>query len=79
MRYLSSTGSIRVDFRARTSSRRYRGEGRTSTQVEIRRRNLIDKGVMPYALGLDTLGTDIVYDFGDYAILMDRHLSRRLE
>ena len=35
--------------------------------VEIRRRNLIGKDAMPYTLGLDTLGTQIVYDSGDYA------------
>ncbi|MGE5164493.1 MAG: xanthine dehydrogenase family protein molybdopterin-binding subunit [Sphingobacteriales bacterium] len=43
--------------------------------IEIRRRNLIDKGAMPYSLGFATLGTDIIYDSGDYAKLMDRLLS----
>ena len=43
--------------------------------IEIRRRNLIDKSAMPYALGFGTLGTDIVYDSGDYAKLMDRLLT----
>src|SRR6188472_3296986 len=43
--------------------------------VEIRRRNLIDKSAMPYSLGFSTLGTDIVYDSGDYAKLMDRLLE----
>jgi len=43
--------------------------------VEIRRRNLIDKSAMPYALGLDTLGTHIVYDSGDYALLLDKTLA----
>jgi CO/xanthine dehydrogenase Mo-binding subunit len=42
--------------------------------IEIRRRNLIDKSAMPYNLGFSTLGTDIVYDSGDYAKLMDRLL-----
>ena len=43
-------------------------------KVEIRRRNLIGKSAMPYALGLDTLGTSIVYDSGDYALLLDKAL-----
>ena len=43
--------------------------------VEIRRRNLIGKSAMPYALGLDTLGTKIVYDSGDYALLLDKALQ----
>ncbi|HZD90101.1 MAG TPA: xanthine dehydrogenase family protein molybdopterin-binding subunit, partial [Pseudolabrys sp.] len=44
-------------------------------RVEIRRRNLISKSAMPYALGLDTLGTHIVYDSGDYALLLDKALK----
>jgi CO/xanthine dehydrogenase Mo-binding subunit len=43
--------------------------------IEIRRRNLVDKSAMPYSLGFSTLGTDIVYDSGDYAKLMDRLLD----
>jgi len=43
--------------------------------VEIRRRNLIAKSAMPYALGLETLGTHIVYDSGDYALLLDKALA----
>ena len=43
--------------------------------IEIRRRNLIGTSEMPYALGFGTLGTDIVYDSGDYAGLMDRLLA----
>ena len=43
--------------------------------VEIRRRNLIAKRAMPYALGLETLGTHIVYDSGDYALLLDKALA----
>jgi aerobic carbon-monoxide dehydrogenase large subunit len=42
--------------------------------VEIRRRNLIGNGVMPYDLDLETLGTHIVYDSGDYALLLDKAL-----
>jgi CO/xanthine dehydrogenase Mo-binding subunit len=44
-------------------------------KVEIRRRNLIGKAAMPYALGLATLGTDVVYDSGDYAVLLDKTLA----
>ena len=44
-------------------------------RVEIRRRNLIAKSAMPYTLGLDTLGTHIVYDSGDYAGLLDKALA----
>ena len=43
--------------------------------VEIRRRNLIGKAAMPYQLNLDTLGTHIVYDSGDYALLLDKTLA----
>jgi aerobic carbon-monoxide dehydrogenase large subunit len=43
--------------------------------VEIRRRNLIAQSAMPYALGLDTLGTHIIYDSGDYAGLLDKALT----
>src|SRR5262249_24537613 len=43
--------------------------------VEIRKRNLISKSAMPYTLGLDTLGTQIVYDSGDYALLLDKALK----
>ncbi len=43
-------------------------------KVEVRRRNLIGKSAMPYALGLDTLGTHIIYDSGDYAGLLDKAL-----
>lgn len=44
-------------------------------RVEVRRRNLIAKSAMPYTLGLDTLGTHIVYDSGDYALLLDKALK----
>ena len=43
--------------------------------VEVRRRNLIATAEMPYTLGLDTLGTKIVYDSGDYARLLDKALA----
>jgi carbon-monoxide dehydrogenase large subunit len=44
-------------------------------KVEIRRRNLIGKAAMPYTLGLETLGTHIVYDSGDYAKVLDKALT----
>ena len=44
-------------------------------KVEIRRRNLLTKAAMPHALGIDTLGTHIVYDSGDYALLLDKALQ----
>jgi carbon-monoxide dehydrogenase large subunit len=43
--------------------------------VEIRKRNLISKSAMPYTLGLDTLGTQIVYDSGDYTLLLNKVLK----
>jgi CO/xanthine dehydrogenase Mo-binding subunit len=44
-------------------------------KVEIRKRNLLPVSAMPYARGLDTLGTHIVYDSGDYAALLDKALA----
>ena len=44
-------------------------------RVEVRRRNLIGKDEMPYARSLDTLGTEIVLDSGDYAGLLDKTLA----
>jgi carbon-monoxide dehydrogenase large subunit len=43
--------------------------------IEVRRRNLIDKSEMPYARKLETLGTDVVLDSGDYAGLLDKALD----
>jgi aerobic carbon-monoxide dehydrogenase large subunit len=43
--------------------------------VEIRRRNLIAKADMPYPLNFDTLGTELTYDSGDYAKLLDKALG----
>ncbi len=43
--------------------------------VEVRRRNLIDKSEMPVARELETLGTHIVLDSGDYAGLLDKALA----
>jgi carbon-monoxide dehydrogenase large subunit len=43
--------------------------------VEVRRRNLIGKSEMPYARKLETLGTELVLDSGDYAGLLDKALD----
>src|SRR5262245_14071832 len=43
--------------------------------IEVRRRNLIPAAAMPYARPLDTLGTDMTYDSGDYAGLLDKALA----
>jgi CO/xanthine dehydrogenase Mo-binding subunit len=43
--------------------------------IAIRRRNFIAKSAMPYSLGFGTLGTDIIYDSGDYAKLTDKLLA----
>jgi carbon-monoxide dehydrogenase large subunit len=44
-------------------------------RVEVRRRNLIAAQEMPYTRPLDTLGTEIVLDSGDYAGLLDKALA----
>jgi CO/xanthine dehydrogenase Mo-binding subunit len=43
--------------------------------VEIRRRNLIRPDEMPYQRTLDTLGTELTYDSGNYAGLLDKALD----
>jgi aerobic carbon-monoxide dehydrogenase large subunit len=43
--------------------------------IEVRRRNLIGASEMPFRRPLDTLGTEIVLDSGDYARLLDRTLK----
>jgi CO/xanthine dehydrogenase Mo-binding subunit len=45
-------------------------------RIEVRRRNLIGKNAMPYDVGVDTLGTHVVYDSGDYATLIDKLLAK---
>jgi carbon-monoxide dehydrogenase large subunit len=44
-------------------------------RIEVRRRNLISKEQMPYARALDTLGTEIILDSGDYAGLLGKALA----
>ena len=43
---------------------------------DIRRVNFIAKTQMPFTRGLDTLGTEIVYDSGDYVGLLEKTLAR---
>lgn len=45
-------------------------------RIDIRRRNLISQDEMPYTRNLDALGTDVVLDSGDYALLLDKALER---
>ncbi len=44
--------------------------------IEVRRRNLISAAEMPFARPLSALGTEVVYDSGDYAKLLDKALAR---
>ncbi len=44
-------------------------------QVEVRRRNLIDKSEMPFERPLHALGDEVVLDSGDYAGLLDKALA----
>jgi CO/xanthine dehydrogenase Mo-binding subunit len=45
-------------------------------RIEVRRRNLIPASEMPFARGLSALGTDVVLDSGDYALLLDKALAQ---
>ncbi len=42
--------------------------------AEVRRRNLIPTEAMPFDRGVSTLGTPVVYDSGDYPVLLERLL-----
>ena len=42
--------------------------------IEVRRLNFIAPQRMPFDRGLDTLGTRVVYDSGNYALLLDKLL-----
>jgi carbon-monoxide dehydrogenase large subunit/6-hydroxypseudooxynicotine dehydrogenase subunit gamma len=44
--------------------------------LEVRRRNFISTAEMPYDRKVETLGTDVVFDSGDYAKLLDKTLER---
>jgi CO/xanthine dehydrogenase Mo-binding subunit len=45
-------------------------------RVTVRRRNLISAAQMPFSRPLNALGTEVVYDSGDYALLLDKALAR---
>jgi carbon-monoxide dehydrogenase large subunit len=44
--------------------------------LEVRRVNLIGRDAMPFARGVDALGTEVTYDSGDYPALLERLLQR---
>jgi aerobic carbon-monoxide dehydrogenase large subunit len=45
-------------------------------RVELRRRNLLRSDELPHRRPINTLGTDVVLDAGDYAGLLDKALAR---
>src|SRR4051812_12934017 len=45
-------------------------------RVAVRRRDLITAREMPFARPLNALGTEIVYDSGDYPLLLDKALAK---
>ncbi|NKC31396.1 xanthine dehydrogenase family protein molybdopterin-binding subunit [Falsiroseomonas selenitidurans] len=45
-------------------------------RLAVRQRNFVGVAEMPYARPLDALGTDVVLDSGDYALLLDKALAR---
>src|ERR1044071_2542436 len=45
-------------------------------RMEVRRRNLIGRAEMPFSRPLSALGTEVVYDSGDYELLLDKALAR---
>src|SRR5262249_39564589 len=44
--------------------------------IPVRRRNLISAAEMPFARPLNALGTEVQYDSGDYALLLDKALAK---
>ena len=44
-------------------------------RAEIRRRNLIGVAEMPFERGINALGTPVVYDSGEYEMMLDRVLA----
>ncbi|TFV56060.1 xanthine dehydrogenase family protein molybdopterin-binding subunit [Geodermatophilus sp. DF01-2] len=44
--------------------------------LEVRRRNFIPAAEMPYSRPLQAMGTELTYDSGDYALLLDRMEQR---
>ncbi|EWT06680.1 xanthine dehydrogenase [Intrasporangium chromatireducens Q5-1] len=47
-------------------------------RLEVRRRNFIPVEEMPYQRPIQAMGTELIYDSGDYALLMDK-LEERFE
>ncbi|UYM07281.1 xanthine dehydrogenase family protein molybdopterin-binding subunit [Solicola gregarius] len=45
-------------------------------RVELRRRNLLSPAELPHTRAMNTLGTDVVLDAGDYPGLLDRALAK---
>ena len=45
-------------------------------RLTVRRRNLIAAAEMPFSRLLNALGTEVVYDSGDYALLLDKALAQ---
>jgi CO/xanthine dehydrogenase Mo-binding subunit len=45
-------------------------------RVTVRRRNLVTAAEMPFSRPLNALGTEIVYDSGDYPRLLDKALAK---
>jgi carbon-monoxide dehydrogenase large subunit len=45
-------------------------------RITVRRRNLISAAEMPFSRPLNALGTEVIYDSGDYALLLDKALAR---
>ena len=45
-------------------------------RIELRRRNLLTSEELPHTRAMNTLGTDVVLDNGDYPGLLDRALAR---
>ena len=44
--------------------------------IEVRLKNFIPSNLMPFKRGIDTLGTEIVFDSGDYRRLMNNALKK---
>jgi CO/xanthine dehydrogenase Mo-binding subunit len=45
-------------------------------RVTVRRRNLITASEMPFSRPLNPLGTEVVYDSGDYPLLLEKAVAR---
>ena len=76
LRHLSRARPLRGHLRARTADRCDRARGSASDPLEVRRVNLIGPDAMPFARGVDALGTEVVYDSGDYPALLDQPARR---